>query len=177
MWRLAVRYWNSAKLRLIWLMCRLFPMKKRKVAVCSYYGRGYGDNAKYIVDKLLDMQKDLQIIWFVKNSDEAKTLPEGVIPCQIDTVKSVYHLLTAKVWIDNSRKFFIRFKRKSQFYIQTWHGFALKRIEKDAQDKLAPSYVKSAKKDSQCIDYIISCSRFMTEIYKHAFWYDGKILE
>ena len=38
-------------------------------------------------------------------------------------------------------------------------------------------YVRTAIKDSEKIDVIISDSRFMTELYKRAFWYDGLILE
>ena len=35
----------------------------------------------------------------------------------------------AKVWIDNNRKG-ARVKKPGQWYLQTWHGFALKRIER-----------------------------------------------
>ena len=85
--------------------------------------------------------------------------------------------MTSKVWIDNCRKYFIMLKRKKQFYIQTWHGFALKRIEKDAIGSLASNYEKLAKRDSKNIDCIISCSKFMTKVYRNSFWYNGEILE
>ncbi len=171
------RCWNSAKLRLPWMIFRLFPVKKNKITISSFYGRGYGDNAKYIVEELLQSKKSFRIIWMVKNDEEKKTLPAGVEACLIDTWEYVYHMMTAKVWIDNCRKFFIMLKRKKQLYIQTWHGFALKRIEKDAEAALGKDYGKLAKRDSKNIDYILSCSRFMTGIYRNSFWYNGKILE
>ena len=51
------------------------------------------------------------------------------------------------------------------------HPKSLKRIEKDAENNLSKGYVKSAIRDSKHIDLIVSCSRFMSEIYKKSFWY------
>ncbi len=175
--RLMRRCWNSAKLRGVWVICRIFPVNKKKITISSFYGRGYGDNAKYIVEKLLASEKKFRIVWLVNNEEEKKTLPRGVEACNINTFQCVYHLMTSKIWIDNCRKFFIMLKRKKQFYIQTWHGFALKRIEKDAITKLADDYEKIARRDSKNIDCVISCSSFMTNIYRNAFWYDGDIIE
>lgn len=167
----------ALKIRIIWIVCRLFPINNKKITVSNYYGRGYGDNAKYIVESLLKKNDKIRIIWLIKDDIEKESLPERVEPCRINTVKSVYHLMTSKIWLDNCRKFFIKFKRQEQFYIQTWHGFALKQIEKDAQAKLSPDYVKLAKRDSENTDVIISCSRFMTSLYQNSFWYNGNILE
>ena len=177
MFRFIKRCWNAAKNRSKWIISRMFPIDKKKITISSFYGRGYGDNAKYIVEKLLKSEKNFKIIWIVKNDSEAKTLPEGVTACKDGTFKCIYHLMTSKIWIDNCRKYFIMLKRRNQFYIQTWHGFALNRIEKDAIASLAADYEKLAMRDSKNIDYIISCSKFMTDIYRNSFWYDGEIIE
>lgn len=69
-------------------------------------------------------------------------------------------------------------KRKQQFYVQTWHGgVALKRIEKDIEKQLNLEYVHSALHDSSMIDLLVSNSRFCTDMYRRAFWYDGEIIE
>ena len=115
-------------LRIIWMFFRLFPLDNNKVVVCNFYGKGYGDNPKYIIDYLINQNSDLKIIWIVKNEKEAESLPKGMKYCCIDTLMYVYHMATAKVWVDNCRKGFSK-KRKNQKYLQTWHGFALKRIE------------------------------------------------
>lgn len=171
------RCFNAIIIRSVWFFFRLFPVKQKKITISSFYGRGYGDNPKYIVEELIKKCPQLKIVWLVKDDKEKSTLPIGVQACRANSIKSVYHLMTSKVWVDNCRKFFIMFKRRKQFYIQTWHGFALKRIEKDAADKLSPDYVKSSKRDSKNIDCIISCSKFMTGLYRNSFWYDGEILE
>ena len=109
----------ALKIRIIWIVCRLFPINNKKITVSNYYGRGYGDNAKYIVESLLKKNDKIRIIWLIKDDIEKESLPERVEPCRINTVKSVYHLMTSKIWLDNCRKFFIKFKRQEQFYIQT----------------------------------------------------------
>jgi CDP-glycerol glycerophosphotransferase len=154
----------------------LLPISKNKVLIESYCGRGYGDNPKYIAEALLKQNEKIKIIWIVKSKKDTEQMPKDVITCRYRSLKRIYHLSTAKVWIDNCRKDFV-FKRKKQIYIQTWHGFALKRIEKDVADKLNEGYVKTCIHDAKHTDYIISCSSFMTNIYRNSFWYDGEIVE
>lgn len=161
----------------LWIFGRLCPINKKKVVVSSYYGKGFGDNPRYIVEALKSKYPDIRIIWGVTDTKSREGFPEWVETCKYNGAKYVFHMATAKFWIDNCRKGFVMFKRREQIYIQTWHGFALKRIEKDAAESLNDGYVSYAIKDSKNIDYIISCSSFMTEIYRKAFWYDGEILE
>ncbi len=156
-------------------LLRLFPINNKKIIISSYYGKGYGDNLKYIVDELLKANC-YKIIWIVKNSEIKKSLPKGVKACKFGSFAATFHYITAKIWIDNCRKGF-HFKRKNQFYIQTWHGFALKKIEKDATQSLCDDYESFATRDSEQIDLIISCSDFMTKIYKNSFWYSGEVAE
>lgn len=162
--------------RAVWGFCYLLPVKRNKIVISSYYGRGYGDNPKYIVEELFRRKEKLDIVWLVKNEKEAATLPKGIRTAIFGSNHAIYHLSTAKVWIDNCRKAYI-FKKKKQYYMQTWHGFALKRIEKDVADTFPPYYIKEAIKDSKGIDIIVSDSTFMTKIYKESFWYDGEVCE
>lgn len=68
-------------------------------------------------------------------------------------------------------------KRKGQHYLQTWHGFALKRIEADAEQALDGPYVRGCMQDSAQCDLMVSGSGFMTQLYQRAFWYDGPVAE
>ena len=172
------RLYNSIKMRMVWCAYRLFPIDKTKIVISNYYGRGLGDNAKYIAEELLQRNQDIKIIWLVKNKEESNSLPVGVESCLFGSPESVYHLMTSKVWIDNCRKFFIMLKRKEQLYIQTWHGGgAQKRCELDAIDKLGDGYKKMAIRDAKNTDLMISESRFMTNLYHRSFWYDGPVYE
>lgn len=163
--------------RICWIIFSMFPIKNNKIVVCNYYGRGFSDNAKYIAIEAIDRKLNYDIVWLVKNLNNNE-FPDKIRLVKYKSFKAIYELSTAKVWIDNSRKNYYTIKRKEQIYIQTWHGgIALKKIEKDAEDALLNRYVNFAKKDSRNADLFISNSRFSTNMYKRAFWYDGEILE
>mgnify|MGYP000915936336 CR=1 FL=1 len=69
-------------------------------------------------------------------------------------------------------------KKKKQYYVQTWHNYlAFKAIEKEAENMLDKSYLRSAKSDSKKMNLLLSSSKFTTEQYKNYFWYNGEILE
>ncbi|MBQ3184038.1 MAG: CDP-glycerol glycerophosphotransferase family protein [Clostridia bacterium] len=159
-----------------WVLSLALPIDKNKVVFSSYYGRGYSDNPKAICEAMRKANSKAKLVWLCKNEKEAATLPEGVIPCPYDSAKRVWQLATARVWVDNCRKY-DRFKKKGQYYLQTWHGFPLKRIEKDALEALAPDFEKGAIKDSAMTDLLLSNSGFVTETLRRCFWYDGEIAE
>ena len=105
-------------------------------------------------------------------------LPAGVRRVKYESFKCLYELVTAKVWLDNSRKKFVPIKRKKQFYIQMWHGgVGFKKCERDAIDVLPKYYVRMAIQDSKNADLFISNSKWETDLYRSSFWYNGKILE
>lgn len=154
---------------------RIFPIAQNKVLFISYVGKGFGDNGKYIAQTLHKKMPDLKLVWI---TNEVDSLPSYVTPVKRRSLKRLYHSATAKFWVDNCRKIKFERKRHGQFYIQTWHGgIALKQIEKDAEAHLDADYVRSAQKDSAMIDLMVSNSRFCTDMYRRAFWYDGEIIE
>lgn len=160
---------------IVWYVCKIFPINKKKVIFSSYYGRGYADNLKYIAEQLIG--REYELVWMVKDENEAKTLPSEITPCTINSLDWVYQLSTAALWIDNCRKVF-KFKKKKQFYIQTYHGGGGgKKCERDAADKLSKEYVEMSIKDAKNTDLMISSDRFMTNLYHNSFWYNGPVAE
>ena len=158
----------------MWRLCGLLPIDRKKVVFSSYYGRGYSDSPKAIAEELIRSGEDLKLRWIVKDADEAGTLPEQIRPVPLHGVRRVYEMSTAGFWVDNCRKYERR-KRRGQKYLQTWHGFALKRIEKDAADSLDPEYVSGSRRDAAQTDLMVSGSEFMGRLYRDSFWYDGEI--
>lgn len=159
---------------LIMYVVRIFPIDNKKIVISSFNGRGYGDNPKYVCEAL--DYKNKKLIWLVKEYDHS--IPNHILQIKYESIKALYHLGTAKVWIDNSRKEIYVRKRKKQIYIQMWHGsIALKKIEKDAIDILSDKYVKRAINDSKMIDLMISNSNFSDKLFSKSFWYSGEILK
>lgn len=160
------------------LICPAFSLlpKDQRKAVCeSYTGRGFSDSPKAVAEEL--SRRGWKVYWLVKGAKEAESLPDGIKPLTIGSTAAIYHMCTAGVWVDNCRKWGRLYKRPSQRYVQTWHGFPLKRIEGDVESALDEKYVRAAKKDSEMSDLFVSNSAFLTEIYRRAFWYGGEVLE
>lgn len=156
---------------------RLFPIKENKVAMVNYYGNGFSDNPKQITLELLKQDYSYDIVWLMKE-DLISELPNKVRRVSYGTLRYIYELATAKVWVDNYRKESYIRKRNNQVYIQTWHGgLGIKKIEGDVEESLGKKYIKMAKNDSKMVDLLISNSVHLTNIYKRAFWYSGEIYE
>lgn len=159
------------------MIFRIFKIDNNKVMVISYFGKGYGDNGKYIAESLLKCKPDIKLYWATYDSNKG-SLPKQINYCKYGSIAYLFHLATSKVWINNCRFELGIIKRKQQYYIQTWHSsLRLKVIEKDAIDNLNKKYIKSAQNDSKMCDLIISGSQISSDIYKNSFWYDGEVIE
>lgn len=155
---------------------RIIPINQRKIVLSNFLGNNFGDNPKAIADELHKICPDLEFVWGVKRNYEE--MPSWIRQVNNRSLKYLIELITAKVWIDNIRKPMYYRKRKNQFYIQTWHGsLALKRVEGDIDFDLPQWLIDQGKHDSQMADLFISNSSFCSEMYRRAFWYEGKILE
>ena len=160
----------------LFYLFRIFRIKKNKIVFVSYLGKGYGDNGKYIAEELLSRKKDLDIVWLCR--DMNSEFPDGIRKVKYNSLRSVYELATARVWVDNKRKPIYVRKRAGQYYIMTWHADSvLKKVEKDAETKLPSYYVEAAKNDSKMADLFLSSCAWETRLYRNAFWYKGEIME
>lgn len=168
----------SLRFGICYMLLRLLPLRKNKIVISSYHGKGFGDNGKYLVNALLGQSAEYDLVWSVKQNLLNNTgLPAQVRPVEYGSLREIYELATAKIWIDNMRKPFFMCKRKTQFYIQTWHGsIGVKMIEKDAEDSLPGIYIKTAKADSRMTDLCIANGKHINNLYKNSFWYSGEVL-
>lgn len=166
---------RSIPYRISAIVFSLCPVNKKKIVISSYYGKGYGDSSKYIVNELLKRNKNYDIVWLVNNIES--DMPYGVRKVKYNSFSSFYEMFTAKIWIDNCRKPYYVKKKKGQFYIQTWHSsLRLKKIEKDVINELPCDYVKNAIADSKKIDLLTVGCEFSSVTYDRCFWYNGKKL-
>ena len=161
---------------ILFMLFRVFPIKKNKIVVACFSGKGYGDSPKAIVEELLRRKDKYDIVWLVNDLNE--DMPAQIRKVRWLSVASVYEQCTARIWIDNRRKPGYVRKRKGQYYIQTWHGVrAMKRVEMDAKESLPDAYIRAAKRDSEMADLFLSPSKFSTETYRTAFLYYGEVLD
>lgn len=163
--------------RAFWIICRIFPIKKNKIVFQSYYGRGYGDNPKYIAEALIKSDEDLELVWVV-NGKEKPDFPPCIRTVAFRSFKYIYEMSTAKVWVDNSRKEYCM-KKKNQYYMQTWHGgLGMKKVENMVPEKLSSEYLRMAKRDASQCDVMLSSCDTLTSDYRNYFWYpQGEIIQ
>src|SRR5699024_3955713 len=121
----------------------LFPIKKNKIVISNYFGKGFGDNAKYILNELNRRNLSIDIVWLLKDElFPTIKLPINTRIVKYGSLRSLFEMATAKVWISNTRLYYSPPKRKQQYYIQTWHSpLRLKTIEKDAESNLSEYYI------------------------------------
>ena len=166
----------SFKRLLLNIFYSISPIKKNKIIFNNFCGKGYGCNPKFIAEELLRRSDEYDLVWMVNDPDEV--FPKGIRTVPVNSRRAYYELATSKIIVCNVKHALVFKKKKKQFYIQTWHGsFGLKYIEKDAQDKLSKSYLSKTIADSKNINLLLSSSKWQTQEYRRAFWYDGDILE
>jgi CDP-glycerol glycerophosphotransferase len=173
----------------LYFFFRVFPIKKDKIFIQNFNGKGYGDNPKYIVEEILRRGLAYDLAWTVKQENipedpEKKdrpviaSFPKAIRTVSYKSIRAIYEETTAGIWIDNCRKQPYVRKRKGQFYIQTWHGMiGPKKMEKDVENELDLYYVRQAKHDSELIDLFLSNGEYASRLIKSSFWYTGEILE
>ena len=155
---------------------RIFPIQRNKIVVSMFAGKGYCDNGKSIVDRLLEESGKYDIVWLTRG--DVGLFPKGVRTVSFVSLRSVYEQCTAKIWIDNRRKPGYVRKRKGQYYINTCHGNAgLKKVEFDVEAVLSSSYIRAAMNDSKMTNLVLSGSRTDTKVFRTGYRYDCEILE
>lgn len=150
--------------------------------MCSaYFFKQYACNPRYLTEYLLENHPEFEIYWVFKRSVDIKGIDKRVKCIRRYSWKQIVVANTAEFIVSNNRIDPFRLywcKREGQKYMMLWHGgVALKKIEKDAEDKLSYKYLQTAKYDSKACDLMISGCDFQTKLLKEKFWYDGEILE
>src|SRR5690625_4033743 len=93
---------------------RLFiGIDRKKVVFESFDGRSYSCNPRAISEKLYNRNSKMKIIWlFNKPSEFEDIIPDYIIPVKRNSLRGIYELYTAKVWVDNFQKPHYLNKRK-----------------------------------------------------------------
>ncbi len=162
----------------LFYLFRLFPIKKNKIVFANYVGKGYGCNPKYIAEEILRRKLDWDLVWLTDFTDAR--FPDKIRTVKYESVKALYELATAGIWVDNQRKLPHYKKRKTQCFIETWHGGGgpMKKIGADNPRNYGNKpYEKTSKHMDKIVNLMISNSACCSKIYRSAFLYHGEIME
>lgn len=156
-------------------------VEKGKVMCWAYNFKQYGCNPRYLTEYLLEHNPEFDIYWVFRKKVDISGIDKRIKCVRFRSLEYYKLVNTAEFFITNARTDPYRIywhKRPEQKYLMLWHGgVALKKIEKDAEDKLGYAYVRKAKTDSWVCDLMVSGCRFQTSLLKEKFWYSGEILE
>ena len=163
--------------RLCFYFCRIFPVQKNRISVCSFEGKGgFGCNPKYLVEELHKRNPNYEFVWFV--NDMRKQFPDYVKKVPNTLWSRAYWLSTSKVWIDNYRKPYGTCKRKKQYYLNVnhytigikctglWRGKGFSKM----------AYLVS-KNDSDMIDDLVIDSDWCEQVSPKGLVYEGTYLK
>ena len=146
----------------------LFPVKKNRILFSCYEGNQFSCNPKYI---FLALRKEFgnkyEYIWILNNEIKDPALDQ-IKKAKFLTVKYFYYICTSAVYINNV--FFEPFvpKRKSQLFINTWHGGGAYKGNSDERQNSVVMKIKDKMRDSITDYYISSCEAF-SKSWSHEF--------
>lgn len=162
--------------KLCFIICRIFPIKKNRISICTFEGKGgFGCNPKYIVKELHRRNANYEFIWLV--NDMQKEFPSYIKKVPNTLWSRVYWLTTSKIWIDNYRKPYGTCKRKGQYYVNTWHAtIGFKSIGLWRGELFSSMAYLVSENDSNMIDDVVIDSEWCAEMYPKGMVYDGNYL-
>jgi len=149
------------------LLFRKGEIQNNKLFVMTF-DNGYNCNPRYIVDEIIRQKLPIDIVWAGdKNSMKPGNFPSQVRVVECKSYEMYQEQASAKIWLDNglSCLWYHMPKKKSQVYINTWHGsMGIKKLHGSAD------WMALSKKLKKTTDYVVSNSTFEEEVYSTTFW-------
>lgn len=110
------------------LISKLVPKKKNSWVFGSWFGNNISDNSKAIYDYVLENNKEIEIVWVVREPEKYKDMPCRVV--KRNSIKGCLAVLRAQVAVFNQGYMdFCTFNIIGGAYsVQLWHGIAWKKI-------------------------------------------------
>ena len=163
--------------RICFYLCRIFPINKSLVTVCTFEGKGgFGCNPKYVVEELHKQNSKYKFVWFV--NDMGKEFPEYIKKVPNTLWSRAYWLSRAGVWIDNYRKPYGTCKRKGQYYLNTNHyTIGIKTTGLWRGEGFSKMAYLVSKNDSDMIDDLIIDSKWCEDVSPKGLVYEGSFLK
>ena len=130
------------------------------VVFVSFMGKGFNDSPKVIYE-YLQVHEDYKQYHYVWAFESPEKYPD-IESVKIDSMKYFKTVLKAKYWITNTNiERGLKFKRKKQVYLNTWHGIALKHIGNDCPGRKDYNF--------KTINHLVVSGRYDEEVWKSAF--------
>ena len=133
------------------------PVKKNLVLISSFSGKTFNDSPKAIFDYMVKsgLIESYEVVWAFENPSNFESYHLKAV--RIDSFKYFMTAFKAKYWIANVNiERGLRFKKRNQIYLNTWHGTGPKTCGNAA----------SGRKDYnfKTVNYVCSDGEYLKEI-------------
>lgn len=169
------------KIKLV--MCHVYTMIygffhpiQKKILFLSFSGTSYSDSQRAISEKMHEMYPEFELVWKIKDKNNVDKLIPDYVRVIDGKLEFYRELATCFAFVNNCAMTYAYYKKKHQFFVQTWHGDrALKKI----LFQLGPvnGVSKLRVYDYAVTDICVAGSNFGEELYKTAFKYNGEIVK
>ena len=168
--------YSSKKLLYLWKGIGI-KVDEKTVVFSAYNGRSYVCSPKAVYEYMLHQKQydEYRFVWLFDNPDRYQYLMNNpnTIVVKNGSRECERYLQEAKYWIFNFRAYDHWIPKKSQVYVQCWHGTPLKRLGYDITNSdNAMNSVKEIREkyrtDAKRFSYILSPCKFVTEKFASA---------
>lgn len=163
-------------MRQLMALARLTP-RSRTVVFESGNGRQYAGSPRAIYEELARRDTGLRTVW--STTSTFRPLDNGTRKVAPRSPRFYWELGRAKFWVtDQNLGVDVRPGRRT-FYLQTWHGTPLKRMQHDAltQEGRRPGYLERVTRQTGYWTALLSPSPYASECFRSAFRFTGEMLE
>lgn len=157
--------------KIINIIFKNFKVQNNKIIFES--GRGLVDgNVKAVYDYIVENNiTEIKCVWLVNKNTDTTSLRKGDY-AYYKTLKSYYHLATAKYWLRSQSIGSLLKKKKEQVYIQLWHGNGvMKKMGYDVNNDKERPIVDHVKE----WDYYIANDKYDANVIKSSTSYNKNI--
>ncbi len=154
-----IRFFASTAIRFIGLFVKI----DNKAILFTSLSRKYNDSPKAIYEYLLSKPEflDYKFYWALEDVENTKLKGKGII-VKADTFKYFITALKCKYWVTSVNvERSLKFKRKKQVYLNTWHGIPIKTVGNEVAGR------KDC--DFSYVDYFCISGEYEVDLYKKSF--------
>jgi CDP-glycerol glycerophosphotransferase len=155
---------------------RLLP-RNRTVVLESGNGRQYSDSPRAIYEELVARRAPVRTVWV--SSGTFRPADPTTRKVKPRSPRYFWELGRARYWVNNQNfPIFMKPSRRT-FYLQTWHGTPLKRMQFDAVSTAGRNegYLSRVSRMTGYWSALLSPSPFASEKFRSAFRFTGQVEE
>lgn len=139
---------------------RFIRTDENLVIFVSFMGTGFNDSPRVIYDYMQSHEeyRKYRCIWAFENPERYPRLDT----VRIDSLQYFKAALKAKYWVTNTNiERGLKFKKRSQVYLNTWHGTALRLIGNDCPGRKDYNF--------DTVDYLVVSGDYDERVFHSAF--------